>query len=187
MAQENEALPRRHMMTREQAAAIVYHDLKEHQRACFAVSAEYGRWLIASLVLINGGALWGIFSYLGSVGLRIDGAVSDPLSTWLFTLGERGSGLRHYTVPVWCFIGGITLAMLSGLAAWSNWSLHADNYARMARYDMLWDPEKWADEPPYRTSLAFTYWMSIVAGVGSLIAGIVGGAFILHGNFLAGA
>ncbi|WP_173933045.1 hypothetical protein [Chelativorans sp. Marseille-P2723] len=167
MDQSDKALLKRQMLTREQAAALVYHDLKESQRATFSVAAEYGRWLIASLILINGGALWSLFSYLGSIGLKVD-------------------GVEQYIAPIWSFIVGIALAMLSGLSAWFNWSLHSDNYQQMARYDMLWDPEQWTDDPPHTVALDFTYRFSIVAGVGSLIAGVLGGAFILHGNFFAG-
>lgn len=36
------------MMTRREAAAVVYRELKESQRAAFDVAAAYGRWLIAS-------------------------------------------------------------------------------------------------------------------------------------------
>lgn len=161
---QNQAPPRRPMLTREQAAAIVYNDLKESQRATFAVAAEYGRWLIASLVLINGGALWGLFSFIGVAGLKAD-------------------GIGLYTGPIWSFIIGIVLAMLSGLSAWFNWSLHSDNYNCMARHDMLWNPEKWADDPPHTAGIKISYWLSLAAGVGSLISGVIGGAFILHGNF----
>ena len=166
MDQNNQVPPKRLMLTQDQAAAIVYHDLKESQRAAFSVAAEYGRWLIASLVLLNGGALWGLFSYLGTIGMKAD-------------------GIGPYTAPIWSFIIGIVLAMLSGLGAWYNWSLHYDNYHHMARHDMLWDPEKWINDPPHNGSITISYWFSIVAGVGSLIAAVTGGAFILHGNFFA--
>ena len=74
---------------------------------------------------------------------------------------------------------------LGALAAWVNWSMHSDNYDRMARYDMLWDPEKWVDNPPHERGLWVTNWASIVSGIASMIAALFGCAFILHGNFVA--
>jgi hypothetical protein len=106
MREDGEAPPKRHMLTREQAAAAVYHDLKENQRATFVVAAEYGRWLIASLVLINAGALWGLLSYLGAIGLKVE-------------------NLAQFKCPIWSLIIGLVLAMGSGLAAWVNWSMHS--------------------------------------------------------------
>jgi hypothetical protein len=161
MREDGEAPPKRHMLTREQAAAVVYHDLKENQRATFAVAAEYGRWLIASLVLINGGAMWGLLSYLGSIGLKAE-------------------NLSQFAAPIWSLMAGIVLAMCSGLAAWVNWSMHSHNYQCMARHDMLWDPERWADDPPHDIGLDITNWLSIGCGVGSLIAAVMAGAFMLQ-------
>ena len=97
MDEEKPVPPKRYMLERDQVAAVVYHDYKESQRATFGVAAEYGRWLIASLILINGGALWGLFLYLGS----IDAKMAD---------------LAPFIAPVWSFAIGITLAMCSGLA-----------------------------------------------------------------------
>lgn len=162
----SEMPPKQHMLTRDQAAVIVYHDLKENQRATFGVAAEYGRWLIASLILINGGAMWGLFSYLGSIGRQAD-------------------NLTPFIPPIWSFAVGIALAMCSGLAAWANWSMHSENYRHMARFDMLWDPERWVDDPPHVGAITVTYWASLIAGIGSMAAALAGGAFILHGNFLA--
>jgi hypothetical protein len=166
MVQGNQAPPQRHMLTRDKAAAIVYNDLKESQRATFGVAAEYGRWLIASLILVNGGALWGLFTYLGSIH-------------------DKGDDLALFIAPVWSFAIGIALAMCSGLAAWVNWSMHSDNYANMARYDMLWDPNKWVDNPPHERGITVTYWVSVITGIGSMVAALVGCGFVLHGNFVA--
>lgn len=184
MSDDNNAPPKRHMLTREQAAAIVYHDYKENQRATFAVASDYGRWLIASLVIINGGALWSLFSYLGSIGTQENGSTLPTL--YLHFLGQQTDGLRAFAAPVWSFAVGIAAAMLSGLAAWINWSMHSNNYDQMARYEMLWDPEKWLGDAPHRWGISVTYWISIVAGIGSMVAALVGCAFIMHGNFLTG-
>lgn len=164
MSENNEAPPKRIMLTQEQAAAVVYRDLKDNQRATFAVAADYGRWLGASLVLINAGALWGLFSYLGSVGLK-----SEHLS--------------QFAAPIWSLIIGIVLAMASGFAAWLNWSMHSYNYQCMARHDMLWDAEQWVGDPHHRVGLAITHGASIMCGVLSLIAAVIAGAFILHRDF----
>ncbi|MER9461967.1 hypothetical protein NKI80_18875 [Mesorhizobium sp. M0387] len=154
------------MMARDAAAVVVYNDLKESQRATFQIAAEYGRWLIASLLLVHSGALFGLFSLL-----------SNP--------STQQTTLQVFKAPVWCFVIGLLLALLCGFSAWINWSMHASNYQTSARYDMLWDPERWVDEPRFARGLDVTNWACIVAGLLSAACIAIGAAFILHGNFLA--
>jgi hypothetical protein len=167
MADENQQQPPKHfMLERDQVAAIVYNDLRERERVTFNTSTEYGRWLISSLLLVNGGALAGLFSYL-------DGLAQDPTT------------LANFAAPVWCFIVGIVFALSSGFSAWFNWSLHSHNYRLSARYDMLWDPTKWADEPRYSKAISWTYRLGIAFGVASLASGLTGAAMVLHAPFLS--
>ncbi|PZV35989.1 hypothetical protein [Mesorhizobium kowhaii] len=154
------------MMGRDAAAAVVYRDLKDSQRATFQVAAEWGRWLIASLVLVHSGALFGMFSLLNN-------AATQPTT------------LQAFKAPVWCFVVGLLLAFASGFFAWINWSMHSFNYASQARYDMLWDSEKWVDPPHYARGLDITNWGSIVSGLLSALCIAVGAALILHGDYLA--
>ncbi|TIO30413.1 hypothetical protein [Mesorhizobium sp.] len=154
------------MMGRDGAAAIVYNDLKESQRATFQIAADYGRWLIASLLLVHSGALFGLFSLLNS-------------------FANQPTSLQMYKAPVWCFVAGLLLALASGFCAWINWSMHSFNYRSSARYDMLWDPEKWVDPPHYVTGLDVTNWGSIVCGLLSALCVAGGAALILHGDHFA--
>lgn len=157
---------RESMIGQEQAAAIVYQDLKESERATFGVAAEYGRWLIASLILINGGALWGLFTYIGDTETKLD-------------------ALGGFIAPIWSFIIGIAMGMITGFGAWLNWSMHSNNYRAMAPYDMLWNPNKWVAPPTHKTGIFLTYWITILCGFASLFAAVAGGAFLMHGNFVA--
>ncbi|MBB4348018.1 hypothetical protein GGE35_000059 [Rhizobium cellulosilyticum] len=75
------------MMDRQQSAAAVYHDLKESQRVTFTLSAEYGRWLLASLFLMHGSALFGLFTFLGDVA-------------------DKPELLNGYAAAVWWFVAG---------------------------------------------------------------------------------
>jgi hypothetical protein len=103
----------------------------------------------------------------------------------LGSIDAKDAGLAPFIAPVWSFAVGIALAMCSGFAAWVNWSMHSDNYRNMARYDMLWDPEKWVDDPPHAGGLDFTNWAAIGTGIGSMVAALLGCAFVLHGNFIS--
>ncbi|SJM34610.1 conserved membrane hypothetical protein [Mesorhizobium delmotii] len=154
------------MMGRDSAAALVYHDLKTSQRATSQVAAEWGRWLIASLVLVHSGALFGMFSLLNS-------AATQPTT------------LQAFKAPVWCFVVGLLLALASGFFAWINWSMHSFNYASQARYNMLWDPEKWIGDRRYVRGLDITHWGSIGSGLLSALCIALGAALILHGDYLA--
>ncbi|MDX8480451.1 hypothetical protein RFN28_18565 [Mesorhizobium sp. VK24D] len=155
------------MMGRDAAALAVYNDLKESQRATFQVAAEWGRWLIGSLVLVHSGALFGMFSLLNNA-----------------TAAQATNALQSFKIPVWCFVFGLLLALVSGLCAWVNWSMHSFNYMAQARYDMLWDPAKWVGDRKYVRGLDVTNIVSIVAGVLSALCIALGAATILHGQFL---
>jgi len=153
------------MLSRPEAAAIVYNDLKEFQRTSFSVFAEYGKWLISSLVLIHSGALFGLFSFLD-------------------TLASNPAALGAYKFPIWCFVAGLFLALVCGFLAWINWGMHFANAQAEARADMLWDPDRWVGKPIYVRSLDVTYIGSIVAGVASALCILFGAAMILHGDYL---
>ena len=145
------------MADRKEAAQIVYGQLREMQRATFDVSQQYGRWLLSSLVVIHGGALFGLFTFLGEIA-------------------NKPAALAQYQYTIWWFVIGLILALFAGLMAWVNWSMHTNNYNHMASYEMLWDPDKWTGTPPHNRGLFVTNWASL--GSGLLSAGcIIGGAY----------
>jgi hypothetical protein len=153
------------MLQRDAAAAVVYQDLKQSSRVTFQVAADYGKWLTSSLLLIHGGALFGMFTFLDS-------------------LAEKPDALSLYTMPVWAFVIGLLLALATGFFVWLNWSMHSDNYSQMARYDMLWDPDQWVDDPPHNVGITITYWLPIIFGWLSVLCVVIGVFLILHGGWL---
>ncbi|AZO75339.1 MULTISPECIES: hypothetical protein [unclassified Mesorhizobium] len=170
---EDENLRRQMMIDRDAAALAVYTDLKESQRATFQIAAEWGRWLIGSLVLIHSGALFGMFSLLNSNG----GGANAQQSTM--------NVLQEFRLPVWFFVAGLLLALSAGLFAWLNWSMHSANYMAQARYDMLWNSEKWVGDTQHHRGLDLTHAGSITSGLLSAACIVGGAATILNGDFLA--
>lgn len=152
------------MRDRKEVAEFVYRDLKEMQRATFDIAAQWGRWLLASLLLIHGGALFGLFSFLTD-------------------MSDNPAALRLYAGTVWWFVIGLLFTLGSGLSAWANWSMHSDNYEGWASPDMLWDPAKWMGDTRHGIWINVTYWSSVACGAASA-ACIAGGAnSILHGEW----
>ncbi len=153
------------MISQREAAEIVYKELKEMQRATFDVATDWGRWLLGSLLLIHGGALFGLFTFLS-------------------TLAGKPEALVQYQWTVWWFVAGVILTLLAGMMAWFNWSMHSDNYECMANKEMLWDSSKWVGNPPHGFWLGATHYAAIICGL--LAAGcIVGGAYsTLNGKWV---
>lgn len=153
------------MRDRREVAEVVYKDYKEMQRATFDIAAQWGRWLLASLLLIHGGALFGLFTFL-----------SD--------LAEKPQALAQYQSTVWWFVAGMILTLASGLSAWVNWSMHSDNYDAWANKAMLWDPSEWVGENRHTWGLDLSNWVAIILGVTSGLC-IIGGAYsTLNGKWI---
>jgi len=150
---EQQQTPKQLMLDRQQCATVVYNDLKESQRATFAVSAEYGRWLLGSLFILHGGALFGLFTFLGDVA-------------------DQPELLSAYAAAVWWFLIGLLLAMLSGFFAWMNWSMHSSNYESSANVAMLWDPTQWTGKAPHDVGLYITNRGSTLLGFASALCTI---------------
>ncbi len=168
MAEENistSSQAKQLMKERHEVAEIVFKDYKEMQRATFDVASQWGRWLLASLLLIHGGALFGLFTFL-----------SD--------LAEKPEALSKYQWTVYWFVAGLILTLLSGFMAWINWSMHSDNYDAWANKQMLWDPEQWTGQSRHTWGLDVTNWGAIIFGLFSGLC-IAGGAYsTLNGNWV---
>lgn len=153
------------MMDRPDIAQFVYRDYKEMQRATFDVAAQWGRWLLASLLLIHGGALFGLFTFL-----------SD--------LAAKPEALAKYQWTVWWFVGGIILTLASGMMAWLNWSMHSDDYDNLANKAMLWDPDQWVGTQKHTAGITVTNYLAIGFGLLAALC-IVGGAYsTLNGKWV---
>jgi hypothetical protein len=153
------------MASRREAAAIVFNDHKEMHRATFEVQAQWGRWLLASLLLIHGGALFGLFSFLSA-------------------LANKPAALVQYQYTIWWFVSGILFTLCAGFVTWLNWSMHCANYESWAHKPMLWDPEEWVGDTIYSTGLDVTNWLAMIFGIVSALC-IVGGAYsTLNGKWI---
>lgn len=153
------------MKNRAEVAEIVYKDYKEMQRVTFDLAGQYGRWLLASLLLIHGGALFGLFTFLSE-------------------LADKPDALARYQLTVWWFVSGLMLTLFAGLFTWLNWSMNSNNYEAWANKAMLWDPEKWTGDNVHTWGVNFCYWAALVLGVLSSFC-IIGGAYsTLNGNWV---
>lgn len=153
------------MTDRKELAHLVYKEYKEMQRATFDASTQWGRWILASLLLIHGGALFGLFTFL-----------SD--------LAAKPEALAQYQTTVWCFVAGLMSTLLAGFCTWVNWSLHTDDYNHQANMAMLWDPNAWLRPSVNARKINAYYYAAIVFGF--ISAGcIIGGAYsTLNGKWV---
>lgn len=126
------------------------------------VAAGYGRWLLASLVIIHAGALFGMFSFLANHA-------------------DKPSVISGYALPIWCFIAGLMLAFLAGLTTWVNWGLNSAEYEHQADYNMLITPDKWLNPPKYLLWLRITFWAPVAFGVCSALTIPMAAWLILYG------
>jgi hypothetical protein len=89
-----------------QAAArsrwIVHKLHREQWQVATQIAGDYGKWLVASLTLVHGGALYGL------------------ASNTLYRPSVLGQAL-------WWFVFGLILSLLSGFVAWINWYLLAQS------------------------------------------------------------
>ncbi|WP_431322204.1 hypothetical protein [Rhizobium sp. YTU87027] len=121
--------------------------------------------MIGSLLIIHGGALFGLFTFL-----------SD--------LAGKPEALAQYQWTVWWFVAGIILTLLSGMMAWFNWSMHSDDYDNLANKAMLWDPEQWVGSTPHNGAINITHHLAIAFGLMSALC-IVGCAYsTLNGKWV---
>ncbi len=157
--------PKQFMKSRAEVAEIVYKDYKEMQRVTFDVASHLGKWLLASLLLIHGGALFGLFTFLSE-------------------LADKPEVLARYELTVRWFVAGLMLTLFAGLCTWLNWSMHSENYDAWANKEMLWDPDRWVGQSVHTWGVTASYWSALILGVLSSLC-IVGGAYsTLNGNWV---
>jgi hypothetical protein len=136
-------------------ATAVYEQVNESAVSAAKVAAEYGKWLLQSLLLLNAGAITGIATYIANV-----------------------SNQRSHLVPVlaW-FIFGIILALGAGFAAWMNWQIHAEGYKTWADPGMIEDHRRFPKRPwPREKQLSPTHKVSVILGVLAAVM-LLGGGF----------
>lgn len=150
------------MLADKEYRVVVFQSWKEQQRHTAELAAAYGRWLVASIVVIHAGALFSMFSFLS-------GYADTP------------TVITGYAAPVWCFVAGLVLALMAGLTTWLNWSLHSASFAHQANFKMLVNPEEWLNDGIHKRGIWWTYWLSLLFGIASATLIPIAAALILYG------
>lgn len=133
-------------------AAQALESLRDMQRIAVGAQLEYGRWLINTLWLMHSGAIVGL------------------------VFRSSGSAPPAYLGAIWCFVAGVALAFLAGFAAWCNFSIFWEQFAKWADVRMLTHREHWPkSDPRYSFWIRFTLLASVGCGLLSL-ACLLGGA-----------
>lgn len=139
---------------------LTYESLQTRQNHAFQLQGDYGKWLVASLLLIHGAA----FAFLAQ-----DAALSKSILPFVY----------------WPLVIGLLSALLCGLTAWINWTLLASMYDVSAF--MVTDNEFWPKfDGKEAWWVTFTFWAALIAGMISavmiLIAAIIGHKCMLPGT-----
>lgn len=127
-----------------EARKLRYQQLQENRRAAATLATEYGRWLIASLLLVHGASLLLLGRDVTSQGADILRAV------------------------YWWQIVGLVSAFACGFAAWMNCYKHLELYDLVAP-DMIYNDESWPKfDPQLLRQINLTFRASILLGFVSL-------------------
>ncbi|MBX9452651.1 MAG: hypothetical protein KL801_12590 [Mesorhizobium sp.] len=141
-------------MTRDEAIEVrklIYEDHQKSKRHAFQLNADYGRWLIASLLLVHGAAV----AFL---------AQNERLATTVLPS------------IFWWHVAGLLLAFLCGFLVWANWSFHARLYEDAVTPRMIYDDEHWPKFDDGTNSwINRTHFTGIIAGILSALC-ILGSA-----------
>ena len=141
-------------LERIEAKKLYYQEHLELRKATFELQGLYGRWLIASLLLVHGGSLLFLARELGAADM---------------------SG-----VYVW-HVAGIVLALATGFATWFNGDLFIHRYREVSVWMVYDDSIKRIPEPVgQQRMLDVTLILSLSCGLGSTVC-IVGAAIAAYG------
>lgn len=131
------------MEARNDFAKLYYEQLQRSKDRAFQLQGDYGKWLVASLLLIHGATI----AFL---------AQNERLASAVLPL------------VFWCHVIGLLLALICGFVTWVNWSLHASAYEEVTPYMLDGTMDNW---PKFEARDFFwikpTFWIAIVAGLGS--------------------
>ncbi|MCZ8548704.1 hypothetical protein OOJ09_31505 [Mesorhizobium qingshengii] len=126
-----------------EARKLRYQQLQENRRAAGNLQAEYGRWLIASLLLVHGASIL----LLAQSPAR----VADILP-----------------VVYWWHIAGLILAFVCGFLAWMNCGYFIALYDDVSP-EMIYNDESWPKfDQAVLTKINLTFRGSVIAGMMSV-------------------
>lgn len=134
-------------------AREVYQEMKDMRADSRRYHVEYGKWLIASLLTLHGGAIY-----------------------VLSTLGANGNGLRVQALmsaASWN-IWGIVSILLAGCMAWINFQFAERMYDRWSNPAMLYREDRWPGNEENRFDpINATLYFAALFGAGSIWCFIV--------------
>lgn len=138
-----------------EARRLILSHLRERARIAGEFQGQYGKWLVASLLLVHGA----IFGFL---------ATNEQMSQLY---------LPHV---YWWPVAGLILAMGCGFLTWVNWGLHL-SHNLSADVNTMHDLEReWpAYDPKVERWIGPTFWLSVACGAGSALC-IVGSAITAY-------
>jgi hypothetical protein len=132
------------------AAAKVFEKAVAGKHAVLGYQVDIAKWLLASLLVINAGAL-----------------------VALLNAPEKMTPGVHTAAP-W-FIGGVVAAVASGLSCWANASIVSDIYDDVADPWMLVDRASWPKiDATKARNVTITTVMAIGLGIASTAAFVIG-------------
>lgn len=133
-----------------EARRLLYHEYQETKRAAFQLQGDYGKWLIASLLLVHGAGV-------------------------LFLVQNEKLPPAVVLSIFWWPIAGLMLALVCGFITWINWGLNAQLYGPI-KASMIYNDEDWPKfDPGTSTWIGRTFRWSIAAGLLSALC-ILGAA-----------
>lgn len=136
-------------------AEATHKIIVERLNKSLQLQGDYGKWLIASLLLLNGTALY---------SLATNVSYGRPIL-------QSGS--------LWWFLGGLLLAMGSGFVAWINWGLLAADLIRQSNASMLVSRDAWPQSNKSADRyISLTFGLAIVLGLASLACVPIGAVLV---------
>lgn len=117
--------------------------LLDKEKFSFQIAADYGKWLLASLILLHGGGLLGLFSMAARADL-------DPLIK-----------------PAIAMVMGLFLGLVSGFLTWLNWLFLASSYEQVSNHAVLYSESAKLGTVRRGTTIGikYSFWASILVGL----------------------
>lgn len=153
----DEAQPFRGLAPLEFRAVYLNYFL-EKERFHNQIAADYGKWLLASLIVLHGGGLLGLFS-----------------------LAEK-SNFDFLTGAGAALVIGLVLGLLAGFVTWLNWLFLASSYMQIIDHKILVNEEAWFStvKSSTRRGVAVSFWLSLFLGVASAASLPIAAFLVMH-------
>ncbi|WP_430251270.1 hypothetical protein [Neorhizobium sp. DAR64860/K0K1] len=128
----------------------IYDHYKAYQAASWSGHVEYGKWLIASLLAVHGGAIYAISTLKDSVRpAQINGLIDA--AAWN--------------------LGGVFMTLVAGFAAWLNFQAAEATYNRWSDPAMLYRSDSFPSDDDRKTDpITATLFFAAAAGLMSAFA-----------------